>query len=150
MAARILSYPCLADGPTLFVNVINPLTNRLQIFQMLVDTGASRTCFPAKRASFLGHDNDHSRVESTTIKGVGGESRAFVHSLRIELVDPDAKFWRTLICPWKSSVIPVLFVDKMDTETGILGRDVLAHWKSTRFRPPLSGKSGQWWVDIEL
>ncbi len=41
MAVNRLRYPCLGGVPALFVNVINARTKRKQLFQMLVDTGAS-------------------------------------------------------------------------------------------------------------
>ena len=135
MSPRILSYPSLGDSPTLFVNIINPRTGRRQAFQMLVDTGASRTCLPGARAEFLGHDNLDGRVKTTEVSGVGGKSKAFIHTLRLQLLDPEGRIWRKLIPPWWSEVIPVLFIEKMETQVGILGRDILAEWKHIGFRP---------------
>ena len=40
---RVLLYPSLGDSPTIFVNIINAKTGRPHMFQMLVDTGASRS-----------------------------------------------------------------------------------------------------------
>ena len=47
----------------------------------------SRTCLPASQAEFLGHDNLDDRVKTTQVSGVGGRSRAFIHTLRMELID---------------------------------------------------------------
>jgi len=150
MTPRVLSYPGLGDSPTLFVNVINARSGRPQVFQMLVDTGASRTCFPANRAEFLGHDNSGEKVQSTEVRGVGGRSKALIHTLCIELIDPEGKIWRKLIPPWRSKVMPVLFVEKMETQTGILGRDVLSLWRHIGFRPTSKAAPSQWTVEITL
>ena len=150
MQARSLLYPCLGDSPTLFVNIINTRTKRPQIFQMLVDSGASRTCLPANRAAFLGHDNSEPRVKTTVVQGIGGKSTAFVHTLRFELIDPEGKTWTRLIPPWRSSVMPVLFVEKMETQSGILGRDVLSLWHQICFRPTPKSLHSGWTVDIQI
>jgi hypothetical protein len=150
MLPRSLSYPSVGDSPTLFVNIINPKTGRPQIFQMLVDTGASRTCLPAARAEFLGHDNLGGKVKTTEVSGVGGKSKAFIHTLTIELIDPDGKIWRKLIPPWRSKVMPILFVEKMETQAGILGRDILSQWKHICFRPTPKTPHSTWVVDLVL
>ena len=150
MPSHILSYPSLGDSPTIFVNIINPQTGRPQIFQMLVDTGASRTCLPAVRAAFLGHDNLDGLVKTTEISGVGGKSNAFIHTLRLELIDPEGNIWRKLIPPWRSEFMPVLFVEKMETQAGILGRDILEQWKHLGFRPTPKAHHSRWVVEIEL
>ena len=150
MSPRVLSYPAVGDSPVLFVNILNPRTGRPQIFQMLVDTGASRTCLPATRAEFLGHDNLDGRVKTTEVSGVGGKSLAFIHTLSIELVDPSGKIWRKLIPPWRSEVMPVLFVEKMETQAGILGRDILSQWKYVGFRPTPKTPQSAWVVELEV
>ena len=147
---RVLLYPSLGDSPTVFVNIINSKTGRPHMFQMLVDTGASRTCLPANRAAFLGHDNTHHGVKKTTVRGVGGDSDAFVHTLRLELIDPEGKIWSKLVPPWRSKVIPVHFVEKMQTQAGILGRDVLSLWQHVGFKPTPRRSHSKWTVEITL
>jgi hypothetical protein len=150
MPPRILTYPGLGDSPTLFLNIINARTGRPHVFQMLVDTGASRTCLPATRAAFLGHDNLDRRVKTTEVHGIGGKSRAFVHTIRLELIDPACRIWRKLIPPWRSEVMPVLFVEKMETQAGILGRDVLSQWKHIAFRATPKTLHSAWLIEITL
>ena len=150
MAPRVLSYPSLGDSPTVFVNIINPRTARPQIFQMLVDTGASRTCLPATRAEFLGHDNLNEHVKTTEVTGIGGKSTAFIHTLRLELIDPDGRVWRKLVPPWRSAIMPVLFVEKMETQAGVIGRDILAQWKQVGFRPTPKAQHSGWSIEIEV
>jgi predicted aspartyl protease len=150
MASKILSYPSLGDSPTIFVNLVNPETGRTHVFQMLVDTGASRTCLPATRADFLGHNNLDGRVQSSEVYGVGGISKAYAHTLRIELIDPDGKIWSKLVSPWRSAPMPVLFVEKMKTEAGIIGRDILAQWKSVSFHATPKAALSRWLIQIEL
>ena len=150
MTAHALLYPSLGDSPTLFVNIVNPLTHKPRIFQMLVDTGASRTCLPADRAEFLGHKNHEAGVKTTEVRGIGGKSVAFIHTLKIELIDPEGRIWRKLIPPWKSGVMPVLFVEKMETQTGILGRDILSQWERIGFRATPRALHSAWTIEIEL
>ena len=77
MKGNQLLYPSIDETPSIFVNVINARTGRKELLQMLIDTGASRTCFPAKLATFLGHDNSVPGVELTSVNGIGGESPAY-------------------------------------------------------------------------
>ena len=154
MAAKRLSYPCLGDVPALFINVINARSKRKQLFQMLVDTGASHTSIPASFASSFGHDNTAPGVATTEVNGIGGKSLAFIHTLRVELIDPQAKTWTKLVSPWRSPKLPVLFVDKMDTQMGLLGRDILQRWSAIAFmpRPDAKGQGVKrsWTITIEL
>lgn len=150
MPPHTLSYPSLGDSPTIFVNIINPRTSKPQFFQMLVDSGASRTCLPAVRAEFLGHDNLARHVKTTEVNGIGGKSKAFIHTLRLELIDPEGKIWRKLIPPWRSEVMPVFFVEKMETQIGVLGRDILSQWKHIGFRSTPKALHSGWVVEIEL
>lgn len=150
MPPPVLAYPSLGDSPTLFVNIINAKTGRPQLFQMLVDTGAFRTCLPARHASFLGHDNLNKGVKPAEVSGIGGKSKAFVHTLRIELIDPTSGIWGKLVPPWRSEVMPVLFVEKMDTQAGILGRDILSQWKHIGFLPTPKVPHSAWRVEIVL
>lgn len=150
MSARILLYPSMGDSPTLFVNIITPLTHKPRIFQMLVDTGAFRTCLPADRAEFLGHNNHKDGVKTVEVRGIGGKSRAFIHTLEIELIDPEGGIWSQLISPWKSGVMSVLFVEKMETQTGILGRNILSQWERVGFRATPRAPHSAWKIEIKL
>ena len=95
MAHTRLCYPCLGDVPVLFVNIINARSGRKQLFQMLVDTGASHTAIPASFATSFGHENGAADVSVTQAKGIGGTSLAYLHTLRFELIDPP---WTGTVC----------------------------------------------------
>ena len=150
MPSSPLSYPSLGDLPILLVNIINSKTGGAQMFQMLVDTGSARTCLPADRAEFFGHDNQNQRVKTTTIHGVGGAAKAHIHTLQLVLIDPLGRTWRKLIPPWRSAMIPVLFAETIDTKTGILGRDILGQWESVTFRPTPHTPHSSWLIEIAL
>jgi len=150
MPSGPLSYPSLGDLPILLVNVINSATGGAQMFQMLVDTGSARTCLPADRAAFFGHNNLDHQVKTTTIRGVGGPAKAHIHTLRIELIDPLGRTWSKLIPPWRSAMMPVLFAETIDLKTGILGRDILSQWKSVTFRPTPRVPHSSWLIEIAL
>jgi hypothetical protein len=150
MSGRHLSYPCAGDVPALFVNIINARTRRKRLFQMLVDTGASHTAIPATFASSFGHDNSAHGVATTQAKGIGGTSPAFVHTLRFELIDPTAQTWNELVPPWRSPKLPVLFVERMDTQMGLIGRDIISLWKKVAFSPARRRRQSNWTVEITL
>jgi hypothetical protein len=44
----------------------------------------------------------------------------------------------------------ILFVEKMDTQAGILGRDVLSQWKHIGFTPTPKVLHSAWLVEITL
>lgn len=150
MGRKVLSYPSLGETPILFMQIIHPETGQARIFQMLVDTGATKTCLPAHFAASFGHDNRHPLVKKTTARGLGDSSPAFVHTLKVALIDPDATEQEKLRTFWTSPVHEVLFVEKMATKFGLLGRDVLSQWQQICFRP-MAGKSApSWTIDITL
>jgi len=150
MAGKRLCYPCLGDIPALFVNIINARSGRKQLFQMLVDTGASHTSIPAAFASSFGHDNSAHGVETAEVKGIGGKSPAYIHTLHFELVDPAARTWTKLVPPWRSPKLPVHFVEKMDTQMGLIGRDIISLWKGVVFRRNPRKPRSSWEVEIVL
>jgi hypothetical protein len=154
MARKRLCYPCIGEVPAVFINVINARTKRKQLFQMLVDTGASHTSIPAGFASSFGHNNAAPDVATTEVKGIGGKSPAYIHTLRFELIDPEAKTWTKLVAPWRSPRLPVLFVEKMETQVGLLGRDILHRWSSIAFLPRTTvethGERNSWDIEILL
>ncbi len=149
MAQKRLCYPCLGSIPSLFVNIINARSRRKHLFQMLVDTGASHTSIPADFAWSLGHNNEAIGVTRTEVNGIGGKSPAYVHNLRFELIDPAEETWTKLIPPWRSPKVSVHFVEKMDTQMGLIGRDIISLWKGVSFRPPQC-RSSSWKIDITL
>ena len=150
MGRKVLTYPSLGDSPIIFVQFIHPQTRQNRIFQMVVDTGASSTCLPAHLAMFIGHDNRNPRVEKTVVQGVGGTSMAFVHTMRLALIDPDTVEQDKLRIFWTSPVQQVLFVEKMATQTGLLGRDLLARWKQVGFCPTRQNPHSAWNISISL
>jgi len=150
MSRKRFCYPCLGDVPALFVNIINARSGRKHLFQMLVDTGASHTAIPATFASSFGHDNGAARVAVTQAKGIGGTSPAYVHKLRFELIDPAGQTWTKLITPWRSPKLPVLFVEKMDTQMGLIGRDIISLWQGVAFRRTPRKPRSSWEIEIVL
>jgi len=149
MSKKRLCYPPLGNVPSVLVNVINARSGRKHLFQMLVDTGASHTAFPADVACSFGHDNTARGVATTEVRGIGGKSPAHIHTLRLELIDPVAQTWAELIPPWRSPKLPVHFVEKMDTQIGLIGRDIISLWKGVAFRPTRR-KSFSWEIEIVL
>ena len=150
MDRKVLTYPSLGETPILFVQIIHPETNQARIFQMLVDTGATKTCLPAYYAASFGHNNRHPLVRKTTACGLGDSSPAFVHTLKMAMIDPDATEREKLRTYWTSPVMSVLFVEKMETKFGLLGRDLLAQWKRLGFRPVSGNPDSSWLIDITL
>ena len=80
-----LSYPSVGSKPVLLALVEDIATGTRSVFPMLLDTGADETCFPANYAAFFGHNNLAPAVVKKQIHGVGGQSQAFVHSIRLIL-----------------------------------------------------------------
>lgn len=150
MGRKVLTYPSLGDTPLILVQFIHPQTRQNRIFQMVVDTGSSSTCLPAHLAAFIGHDNRNPLVKKTEVQGVGGASMAFVHTMRLALIDPDTTEQQKLRTFWTSPVVQVLFVEKLTTQTGLLGRDVLSQWKQVRFCPTKGNPHSAWEIGITL
>jgi len=150
MGRKVLSYPSLGETPILFVQIVHPETGQARIFQMLVDTGATKTCLPAHFAASFGHDNRHPLVKKTIAHGLGDSSQAFVHTLKVALIDPEATEQEKLRTFWTSPVMPVLFAEKMTTKFGLLGRDVLAQWQQICFRPMAGNPAPFWTIEITL
>ena len=104
-------------------------TGRLYVFPMLFDSGADRTAFPASYAAIIGHDNKAQKVVAVNIGGIGGKSEAYVHSVRVGLLDPVKSTAQKLVRPWTSGLDKALFIEKLSTPTGLLGRDVIREWR---------------------
>lgn len=108
---------------------------------MLLDTGADETCFPNAFAGLFGHDNGHPHVEriKNSYQGIGGLSDAFLHSVRISLIDPVKSSTKRQVLAWSSGADKLPFVEKLDCSMGLLGMDIMRNWKSLSFRPIKSG-----------
>ncbi len=104
---------------------------------------------PADFAWSFGHNNHAPGVATTKVKGIGGKSPAYIHTLRFELIDPTAKTWTKLVPPWRSPKIRVNFVEKMDTQMGLIGRDIISLWQGVAFRPT-PRKSFSWEIEINI
>jgi len=71
---------------------------------MLLDTGADETCFPAAYAAYFGHSNQAPAVQKKQIQGVGGKSIAYIHSVRLVLVDPVKSSKSAFVPAWSSAI----------------------------------------------
>ena len=85
-----LIYPGIGGKPIIVVAVRCLLSQDLYHAKMLIDTGADETCFPAAFAASFGHDNTHGEVKriADAVRGIGGNSDAFLHSVQICLLNP--------------------------------------------------------------
>ena len=104
---------------------------------MLLDTGADSTCFPAHFAKGFGHNNLHPDVEvqKDAVKGIGGTSDAYIHSVNIALLHPSKSTPKQAVIAWSSTIEKVQFVEKLDCTHGLLGMDIMREWKEVRFEP---------------
>jgi hypothetical protein len=115
---------------------------------MLIDTGADETCFPASFAVLFGHDNKHPDVQllKDSCQGIGGSSDAFVHSVRISLVDPVKSTKKAMVLAWSHTADKAPFVEKLDCPMGLLGMDIIKEWKELNFAPSEKGL----WIRITV
>lgn len=113
---------------------------------MLLDTGAERTCFPAKYAGFFGHDNHHKDVKVHNMHGLGGSCKCYIHSVRLGLIDPAKSTAANRVIAWKSKLERASFADKLDCGFGLLGTDIMYEWSSVVF----SGKSSGGQIKISI
>src|SRR2546427_7966768 len=100
---------------------------------MLLDTGADETCFPAKYAAFFAHNNLAPRVRKKSCCGVGGPSTAYIHSVRLSLLDPIKSTQSRQVIAWTAKTRAASFIKKLDIGCGLLGMDLMKHWKSVCF-----------------
>ncbi len=145
-----LTYPSIGSTPALFVNIVHDNTKKRVPFCMLLDSGASHTCIPAKYASFFGHSNMNASVKSIDAHGVGGKAPGFEHTLKLELISPTGTMLSKLISPWKSPKLSVWFLEKMDVEMGIIGRDIISRWQSLKLSPARKGQTLSWAIEIAI
>lgn len=139
-----ICYPGIGGKPLIIVCVECVLSGDAWHAPMLLDTGADSSCFPASFAGRFGHNNRHPDVEilKDEVKGIGGFSDAYLHSVRIGLIHPSKSTRKATVLAWRSSAEKVQFVEKLDCAHGLLGMDVMREWKEVRFEP--HGKSGLW------
>jgi hypothetical protein len=136
-----LIYPGIGGQPIIVVAVKCGLTNRGYFVNMLLDTGAEQTCFPAAFAKAFGHDNTHPDVvvHKNAVQGIGGFSDSFIHSLQISLLDPVKSRERKPVIAWSSPLTQAPFVEKLDCLHGLIGMDVMRGWKGVGFEPNKHG-----------
>jgi len=136
-------YPGLDGKPIIIVGVQCLLSNRGFYANMLVDTGADETCFPASFAALFGHRNDHPEVEvlKDSVRGIGGFSDSYLHSIRVSLLDPVKSSRRNPVIAWSSKLNKAPFVEKLECPHGILGMDVIRDWRGLSLEPH---KKGLW------
>jgi Aspartyl protease len=134
----IYSYP--GQRPTIIASIEDGLTGNRHLFQMLLDTGAERTCFPARYAAAFGHDNHHPEVKSHTMHGLGGSCKCYIHRVRLGLIDPAESTAANLVIAWKSKLEHASFADKLDCGFGLLGMDIMSEWSSVAFFGKSTGR----------
>jgi len=106
---------------------------------MLIDTGCDTNCFPGKFAAEFGHDNQHPQVQKNCVKGVGGDSVCYMHSVSISLIDPDKSNPEKHVMAWSSKIKKIAFIEKLDCDMGLLGMDIINNWKSMTLRRAKKG-----------
>ncbi|MEI6564265.1 MAG: hypothetical protein WCO42_08200 [bacterium] len=146
----LLKYPSVGDKPLLFVHVEDVATRNRTLFPMLLDTGADETCFPAAYAVYFGHNNLAPAVSNKFIHGVGGKSTAYVHSVRLVLIDPVKSSNNSFVSAWSSALNKASFVTSLNMSMGLLGRDVMAEWKDLSFAPTPSRRASKWNITIHV
>lgn len=135
------SYPGLGGKPVIIVCVECLLTRRAFFVNMLVDTGSDDTCFPGSFAALFGHSNSHPKVQvcKNAVRGIGGFSDTYIHSLRISLLHPVKSTQKKPVIAWSSRLAKVPFVDKLECPHGLIGMDIIREWKDLRFEPNKHG-----------
>ena len=131
-------YPGIGGKPIILVCVKDLLSdNAWGGIQMLIDTGADSTCFPASFAKCFGHDNDHQNVEilPDAVHGIGGSSDAYLHSVQISLIHPSKSTREKTVIAWTSPLKKVQFIKKMECKHGLIGMDIIQQWKELRLEP---------------
>lgn len=108
---------------------------------MLLDTGADETCFPASFAPLFGHSNDHPdvQVHKNAVRGIGGFSDSYIHSIRVSLLHPSKSSSKQPVIAWTSKLGKAQFIEKLDCAHGMIGMDIMREWKDVRFQPNKSG-----------
>ena len=146
----LLKYPAVGGKPILFVHVEDVATGNRTLFPMLLDTGADESCFPADYAAFFGHNNLAPAVSKKVIHGVGGKSTAYIHSVRMVLIDPVKSTKSAFVPAWSSTLNHATFVSSLNMSMGLLGRDVMAEWRGLSIIPIPSRLASKWDIIIRL
>ena len=146
----LVKYPSIGEKPLLFVHVEDVATGNRTLFPMLLDTGADETCFPADYAAFFGHNNMAPAVSKKSIHGVGGKSTAYIHSVRMVLIDPVKSSKSVFVPAWSSALNKATFVTSLNMSMGLLGRDVMAEWADLSLTPTPHRTSSKWDITIRL
>ena len=117
------------------------LTDKCYGVNMVLDTGSEDTCFPAVLAQKFGHNNLHPDVEvqENAVQGVGGMSDAFIHSVQVNLLDPRKTHENKPVIAWTSPFTKASFIEKLDCAHGLIGMDIMQHWRSICFEPIRKG-----------
>ncbi len=134
-----LVYPALLGKPIIVASVEDLLTGKRFLFPMLLDTGADETCFPARCATFFGHDNHAPRVRRKRCHGVGGASLTYLHSVRLSLLDPVKSTKSNCVLAWTAKMKTASFVEKLEIGCGLLGMDIMKQWRSVCFENSVQG-----------
>lgn len=118
-------------------------------YPMILDTGADSTCFPADLAAVIGHDNDGEGVSTLESTGIGGVSACYLHTVSLSLLDPSMPLSKSPRKKrvWTSPIEQYLFVEKLTSSFGLLGRDVMRHWKSVAIAP---ARGAAWTITIRV
>jgi hypothetical protein len=138
----ILSYPGIGGDPIILTYVECLLTGERFPAKMLLDTGASESCFPAAFASKFKHSNQHRDVKvlKDAVRGIGGFSDAYLHSVRVSLIHPSKSSKKKIVLAWEAGHTEVQFVEKFeDCDHGLIGMDIMKQWEEVRFEPHKSG-----------
>ena len=114
-----------------------PVKQKSFFANMVLDTGADETCFPASFASLFGHCNTHPEFQvcKNAVQGIGGFSDTYIHSVRVSLLHPAKSTRRHPVIAWSSRLEKIPFVDKLDCPHGLLGMDMMREWKGLSFEP---------------
>ena len=133
MAAKKLVYRYYSRKPIIVACVRDVVTKKITLVQMVVDTGADHSCFPARLAKTLGYDNLRHGVKTHHVKGIGGHSKSFLHKLQICLIRPDKSKDNKPVLAWQSKPKMAPFVKKLSLSYGIIGMDLIDQWRSVSF-----------------
>jgi len=136
-----LFYPGIGGKPVIICCIQCQLTGRGYGVNMLLDTGADETCFPGSFAALFGHANDHPDVHvcKNAVRGIGGYSDTFIHSVRVGLLHPSKSTAKKPVIAWSSALARAPFVDKLDCAHGLIGMDIIREWRGLHFEPVKAG-----------
>lgn len=88
---------------------------------------------------FLGHNNRDPRAKRKRCRGVGGSSLAYIHSVRLSLLDPEKSTRSKHVIAWTAKTKSASFLEKLNLGCGLLGMDIIKQWKSVCFENAAKG-----------